>query len=154
MRWMRSWARGLCSRREARLEEGGREEKEGDSVWSQAVPEVMNEAIMKYLCFSASATGWRITTDLAQQQGPLNHARGTHTQNKVWMKHTHTHVLYKFCDKLLPWKVHAHIFTRLLMTDDRSLPTTHCVWHTHQHFYLLSVSVFPPRPGEAGVWLL
>lgn len=104
--------------------------------WGQAVPEVMKEAIMKYLCSAASAAGCRVTAALAWLQDLLNHARRTHTH---WALDTRTQI----CDQLLPCKK-PHFFTVCNSWQMISVflpPTVPCLSVLHKpncfHLYLV-----------------
>ena len=132
--------RGTCAAvsSEARLEWGG-----VNRVWDwcQAVPEVMNEAIMKYLCSSASAAGWRITTALARWRDPLNHASRAHTLTVKSRWYTPTYTQIRF------WTAPPYKANTLFMMGDPSFPTTHCIpiTHTQTHIFTFILSLLPEQ---------
>lgn len=68
--------------------------------------------------------------------------QGEHTHSEVWMIQTHKGLLQSLHCK-------AHIYS-----DDPYRPPYLHHSHTNIHFYLDSVSVSPPGPGQAGVWVL
>lgn len=127
------WRKVHCERA-MRWTEGGYSREKPGPGWRegrepcQAVPGVMNEAIVKYVCSSAS---WlENNRSLGTARKPLHH---------------NTHKAIGLCCKV----VHSHSYSWGLLTRDLS-STTHCFLIS----YLQTLCVSFARPEVAAAWIV